>query len=235
MSAKAELHLFDKTFTILYFNSGMHTLTDYRGKSWGTPDGGLISIVIPCPQKPSEFLDAMLHDQMVRGKIVFWKWDGIHVDATLDFANAHIINRETVFYNEGNRHNYTMRVVISPGIQRYRDAIFEKSWNPSNPFAESTTPVMMREEKKPTFLGYHFETLDGDIIAQQDINDGDEIYLVIESEDATNEETQINLDDKSLDYEYQGKPIKNDILTGIIIQGDISKYKLKAVKQQNKA
>ncbi len=58
-----------------------------------------------------------------------------------------------------------MRVVISPGIQRYRDAIFEKSWNPSNPFAESTTPVMMREEYlEPILLDSYYEDKKGNRI-----------------------------------------------------------------------
>ncbi|WP_025742866.1 type VI secretion system tube protein TssD [Aquimarina pacifica] len=146
MSAKAMLYLFDQEFSILYFNSGLHIPADFRGQPWGTPDGGIISLVIPTPKKPQEFLESMLSDRTINGSVRFYKWDGIHVDADLQFANAYIIERETSFYSEGTD-NYTMRVVISPGIQKYRGTTFEKSWNPNDPFVDDT-PVMMREEKE---------------------------------------------------------------------------------------
>ncbi len=199
MSTKAKLYLFDREFTILYFTSGMYTPTDYRGKPWGTPNGGLISVVIPCPQKPSEFLDAMIHDQMVTGKIQFWKWDGIHVGATLEFANAHIIERETNFYSDRARYNYTMRVVISPGIQRYRSTIFEKSWNPSNPFVESTTPVLTRESLQPQITRIAWvnadeqqediteigSTQNASLVAEINNPQGTTVTVTIEKEDGT--------------------------------------------------
>ncbi len=199
MSTKAKLYLFDREFTILYFTSGMYTPTDYRGKPWGTPNGGLISVVIPCPQKPSEFLDAMLHDQMVSGKIQFWKWDGIHVDAALEFANAHIVNRETVFYSDRARYNYTMRVVISPGIQRYRGTTFEKSWNPSNPFVESTAPVLTRESLQPQITRIAWVNADeqqediteigsnqnASLVAEINNPQGTTVTVTIEKEDGT--------------------------------------------------
>ena len=43
----------------------------------------------------------------------------------------------------------------------------------------------------------------------------------------------IDLDDKSLDYEYNGKRLENDIIRNISITGDQTKLKLKAVKQED--
>ncbi|WP_025742298.1 type VI secretion system tube protein TssD [Aquimarina pacifica] len=233
MSAKAELHLFDQEFTILYFNSGLHTPTDYRGQPWGTPDGGVISVVIPTPRKPQEFLESMQSDRMIRGKIRFHKWDGIHIDAELEFANAYIIERETSFYSQGTD-NYTMRVVISPGIQRYRGVTFEKSWNPSDPFIEDTTPVMMREENvEPELIDSYYQDKNGNRIPENRLKAGSEIYYVIKSSSAIGKEASIDLNNNKLDFEYNGSVLEDDILT-INVTSDTMKLSLKAIKQQKK-
>ncbi len=228
--SKAVLHLFDKEFSILYFGSEFHSLTDYRGQPWGTPDGGLISVVIPCPKKPSEFLDSMLSDQIIRGKIQFWKWDGIHIDAELEFANAYIVERETNFYSTGTN-NYTMRVVISPGIQRYRGTTFEKSWNPSNPFKKSTTPMIMREtpDTRPKVIRHYITDLQGTEL--DEYQRGDHLYCVLETDHMLGKTVDIDLSTFDVPFLYQGKRIKDQIIRQYTIGADIEKIALQVIPE----
>ncbi len=149
---------------------------------------------------------------------------------TLEFIDACCINYVEHFDANGTTCMTISLEITSTAVKDSNsNTEFSEYWRTTFPIK---VPVTEREEKKPTFIGYHFEDNLGEIVEQNKINVGDEIYLIVETKNATGEETTIDLADKSIDYEYQGKPLKNDILKGIIIQGDISKYKLKAISQQ---
>ncbi len=206
-------------------------LVDNTGRPKTDVKGGKIHILIESTSNDELFYDWMFSNYtMYKGYVRFYKRDGLSKLFDFEFANCHCVNLSENFNAESGE-PLKMKLTLSPGIQRVRGQIFEKLWNPSNPFVEAA-PITKREEKEPEFLGYHFEDENGEIIEKEDIEVGDEIFLVIETQNAEGEETTIDLADKSIDYEYQGKPLKNDILRGIIIQGDISKYKLKAINQQ---
>ena len=67
-----------------------------------------------------------------------------------EFGNCHCVQLEEKFNAEGDD-PLKMELLLSPGIQRVRGQIFEKNWNPSNPFAEAT-PVTELEEKEPKII-----------------------------------------------------------------------------------
>lgn len=196
MGAKAKLYLLDQELDILFFNSGLYVPTDYQGKPWGTPDGGMISVVIPSPPKTNAFLENLLDDRMVKGSIKFYKWDGIHPEAELEFANAYIVEYGKDFHNTSVNY-YHMTLSISPGIQRYRGTIYERSWNPDNPFIADDTPVLTREDKEPRFLSItYFDENNNEInesrftntakikVATADIDEGESVEIILERENS---------------------------------------------------
>ena len=60
-----------------------------------------------------------------------------------------------------------------------------------------------------------------------------EIYLCVETENASNQTLTINLNDSRIDYEYEGQIVENDVLKDISITGDITHIKLKTIEPKN--
>lgn len=108
-----------------------------------------------------------------------------------------------------------------------------KSWKVTDLMANAnvTTTTIINEEE-PNFISHHFENMQGVVIEQEEIEKGDEINLIIESVNGDGRSVTINLDDELLDYEYNGKRLENDILKNIILTGDVTTIKLKAIKQK---
>ena len=89
--------------------------------------------------------------------------------------------------------------MISPGIQRYHGTIFEKSWNPSNPFVENTTPVLTRESLQPQITRIAWvnadeqqediteigSTQNASLVAEINNPQGTTVTVTIEKEDST--------------------------------------------------
>jgi len=232
MAFQAKLFINDEERNVLDSSFLYQQLIDSNGRPKTMIHGGGINLLVESTKNDELFYDWMFSTHTTyQGYIRFYKRDGYSKLFDFEFANCHCIHLEEKFNAEGNS-PLKMELVLSPGIQKVRGQIFEKNWNPSNPF-ENAAPITEREEKEPEFLGYHFEDKEGEVIEKDEIDVDDEIYLVIETQDAEGESVTIDLDDKSLDYEYQGKRLENDVIRNVIITGDQTKLKLKAVKQED--
>ncbi len=97
-------------------------------------------------------------------------------------------------------------------------------------------PTVTDEEEAtntPSLLGCHLEDLEYNTVTKDDIQVGDEFYIVVKSEYASGQSMSIDLEDRAKDFEYNGVHMKDDIIRGIPIQGDITKVKVKAIATQN--
>ncbi|AWL77994.1 hypothetical protein [Capnocytophaga canimorsus] len=63
---------------------------------------------------------------------------------------------------------------------------------------------------------------------------GQDIYLIIKGENLKGEETDLDLSDDEIDFEYQGERLVNDVLKGYIFENDKQeKIPLKVVAPKN--
>ena len=69
-------------------------------------------------------------------------------------------------------------------------------------------------------------------LSKDKIKVGEEIILIIESNNATGETFAFDLDDQNLNYEHNGVKLKNDILE-VQITNDVQQVPLKAISQEN--
>ncbi|SEK37761.1 hypothetical protein SAMN04487910_0382 [Aquimarina amphilecti] len=232
MAFQAKLFINDEERNVIDSTFLYQQLMDSNGRPKTTIQDGKINVLIESTKNDELFYDWMFSTHTTyNGYVRFFKRDGFSKLFDFEFANCHCVHLEEKFNAEGNS-PLKMELVLSPGIQRVRGQIFEKNWNPSNPFTNAT-PITEREEKEPEFLGYHFEDKEGEVLEKDEIEVDDEIYLVIETQDAVGESITINLDDKSLDYEYQGNRLENDVIRNVSITGDQTRVKLKAIKQED--
>lgn len=87
--------------------------------------------------------------------------------------------------------------------------------------------------KKPEIVGYYFKDINGKRISQDKLDPEMEIYLCVETENASNQTLTINLNDPRIDYEYKGQIVENDVLKDISITGDTTHIKLKTIEPKN--
>ena len=207
-------------------------LIDSNGRPKTSVQGGQIHFVLESTKNDELFYDWMFsNNTMYKGYIRFYKRDGLSKLFDFEFANCHCVYLEEKFNAEGND-PLKMELTLSPGIQRVRGQIFEKLWNPSNPFTNAA-PITERETKKdPEMLESYYEDKKGNRIPDNKIKVGDELYLVIKSKNANGKLVSISLADNIRDFEYNGEVLENDLLEGIVIKADIQRVALKVVPQQ---
>ncbi|MGH1485270.1 MAG: PAAR domain-containing protein [Cellvibrionaceae bacterium] len=88
-------------------------------------------------------------------------------------------------------------------------------------------------EIKPIILRAYYEYRDGTSIPKNQVKPGDEINWVVISLHAVGKTISIDLSDNSHDFEYNGSPLENDKMSGVVVSGDIHKVPLKVIKQKN--
>ncbi|MFI8604690.1 type VI secretion system tube protein TssD [Cellulophaga baltica] len=229
MAFLAKLFINGEQRNVLNGNYVYHQLLDARGKPKAKVEGGQLNFVVESTGDDSLFHLWMLDDyQMYDGYIRFFKRDGLSKLFDFEFANCYCVGLREQFSATGHD-PLKMELTITPGIQRVRDVIFEKVWNPSNPFREQAETTVINNE--PNILGYHIEDINGNAIDKTEIDIDEEIYLIVESENAVGKVFEIDLDSNRLDFEHNGLPLNNDILE-FQITSDVEQIHLKAIAQQ---
>ncbi len=132
------------------------------------------------------------------------------VSGDLEFANAKFKNWGESNTYEGFEDIDLMRVVIHPLIVRYQGVVTELPRNPSNPFAERTAPVTVREDTTKQLTEYLLTDLEGNTISDYDA--GQTIILHIKTENRVGDTVTINLNDNEHDFKRKGVFLENDTL-----------------------
>ncbi len=228
MSFLAKIFISGEERMILDATQVYRKFSDPNGKASSSAFGSTLDFSIESTADDSFFYQKMFSPSTsFDGEIVFYRRDGISTLFRIEFANAYVTRLQEIF-NATNNSPLHMRLSISWGIVRMKGVIHEEYWNPNNPFIEIEPTEINNLE--PEIIRYHIEDIDNNTIDKEEINIGDEIYLVIESSNAIGKSFIINLEDRKLDYEHENRSLKNDKLT-VNITDDIQRIHLKAIKQ----
>jgi len=171
---------------------------------------------------------ALSPDTMCEGYIRFYKRDGMSKLMDYEFYDTHIVGYQRDF--EGYYGKVTTdKYVLSPGILRIGDMVFEKWWKVSD-LAVKDAPAPAQEPKKePTVKDYFITDKDGNRIEKAKI--GETITLNISTQDMIGETMTINLNDTSIDFIYNGEKLENDTLKDLTITKNKEKIDLEVVRQ----
>ncbi|WP_108804424.1 type VI secretion system tube protein TssD [Aquimarina sp. Aq107] len=151
MAFQAKLFINDEERNVIDSTFLYQQLMDSNGRPKTTIQDGKINVLIESTKNDELFYDWMFSTHTTyNGYVRFFKRDGFSKLFDFEFANCHCVHLEEKFNAEGNS-PLKMELVLSPGIQRVRGQIFEKNWNPSNPFTNAT-PITEREEKEPKII-----------------------------------------------------------------------------------
>ncbi|WP_282165446.1 type VI secretion system tube protein TssD [Cellulophaga baltica] len=227
MAFLAKLFINGEQRNVLNGNYVYHQLLDARGKPKANVEGGQLNFVVESTGDDALFHLWMLDDyQMYDGYIRFFKRDGLSKLFDFEFANCYCVGLREQFSATGHD-PLKMELTITPGIQRVRDVIFEKVWNPSNPFAEA--PVVQEEEEEASISDLYYENADGKRITR--LRKNKSVFLIIKTTNMVGKSIDLDLSDSTFNFEYKGELLEGDQLLNQKVTANTMKLELITKKQ----
>ncbi|MBQ4819283.1 type VI secretion system tube protein TssD [Aquimarina sp. MMG016] len=145
MAFQAKLFINGEERNVLNSSFLYRQLIDHTGRPKTSVNGGQLHFILESTKNDELFYDWMFADhQTYQGYLRFYDRDGFRKLFDFEFANCHCVGLTESFSATGNE-PLRMELTLSPGIQKVRDQIFEKAWNPNNPFKEEAVPVTTLE------------------------------------------------------------------------------------------
>ncbi|MBX2809240.1 MAG: hypothetical protein KTR20_11475 [Cellvibrionaceae bacterium] len=114
---------------------------------------------------------------------------------------------------------------------KHPDGSLTPSIKSNAPVFYTQTPSQEEESNPPQIIEAYYEYSDGSPIPDNTVKIGDEVNWVLKTKNAIGKSIAIDFDDNTKDFEYNGLPIFEDILRGIVITSDVQKLRLKIIKQ----
>jgi len=230
MAFQAKLFINDEERNVLNSAFLYQQLVDSNGRPKSSIQGGNINLMVASTKNDELFYDWMFSTHIMNnGYVRFYKRDGYSKLFDFEFGNCHCIHLEEKF-NAVSNDPLKIELILSPGIQRVRGVLFEKNWNPSNPF-DNATPITERaEEDKPEIVDFYIETNGEDSNTKYKV--GDTISVVIISKNKIGDLVDIDLKDKTKDFKYNGEIVLNDIIKDFEIRSNKEVLKLEVIENQ---
>ncbi len=229
MSIIAKLHVGGKEFTILQFRYGITQNADYNGYPSAKPIGGHWSIVLEST-KDAVFYEWMIAENTLKNVEIVLSSSSFNTKTrTIKLYDVYCVKYHENFDGVNNQPMQTF-IELSPAIMMDSGVkIFEKYWKVSNLFDNNAAPTVIREEE-PEIVDCYYTDLDGN--EQAESVAGDEVYLVLQTENAIGKTIDIDLSNHSKDFIYNDAIIENDILKDFSVTSDLHKIKLRVIAQQ---
>ena len=230
MSFKAKIFTEGQDRNILNASMIYSKFADVNGKPTADAMGQAINIRIESTGNDDFFYHNMFSlISKCKGEIIFYKRDGLSTLFKMEFANAQITGLSEHFNAINNMPLY-LNLVISWGIMRMRNIVFEKPWNFNNPFLKGAAPTIINQEDEKELTRYFLTDLQGNEI--NDYKTGETIILNIATKNRIGDSITVNLNDVEHDFKYKGQLLVNDTLSGIVVGSDLEQLELEVIKQQ---
>lgn len=232
------LHFLGQEIDLLYIDTVYHKNYDeYKGIPVAYNQGGLLYFEFLYEQTYSIFLERMLTVNyelykrgypLDKGKVIFYDADGTILKKWL-FKDATIVYYKVNF--DANGGGMTVKMVISPAIQDYGAKIHR--WWHVTPIEEETyqSPIQTYENINKRIVDFYYT--DKDNKRDTKLTYGEKAYLVLESRNMIGEIVDLKLDTKTIDFTYNDKRIKNDIIKDYKIKSDTDKIPVYVISEDN--
>ncbi len=231
MSLVAKLYLEDKEINILDFKFRFTRSTDEHGKPMGKPRGTLFEIIFETTSDQSFMTWSIATDMTKHVKIVVSPVTAASKSRVIELYDVHCVHFKNNF-NAQDGEPMTTLIHLTPAIMiddGYK--VLDHYWKKTdlNAAAPATT---VESEEDPVLVDVYYVDEDNKRLNKDKLQIGQQVYLVIESENGVGKKISMSLNDSSRDFEYQGKRLENDILRDVGITVNKQKFALKVVEQQ---
>ena len=241
MPFKATLYLDDTQRSILNANYVIRQGMDLYQRPNAFPHGGYISIRLEITGDEDTLWEWAVSPTMMRnGKIRFFRRDGQSRMADLEFWDAYCIDLSESFSAYSSK-AMTLQLILSPGIVRFRHAVFEKHWKVTDLSLVGTTGTayaqeeevkeVVQEEETTVLEECYYENGDGKKLKK--LKPGI-INIVIKSSGVSGKTVSIEIDDELEGYDiyHFGEKVSGGVLSEILINGDIHKEEIELVSNK---
>ncbi|MCF6346977.1 MAG: hypothetical protein L3J20_01590 [Flavobacteriaceae bacterium] len=231
MSLKAEVDFAGFIFKATVFIRQMHQIVDGTGKPFGRPTGHLIDLIFESSKDTNEFLAWLVGQSMKEIKIVFSPITGNGKSRTIWLRDAYCIYFKEHFISTTTQ-AMTTTVTISAGIVDDGGVIHYEHWKVSDihpPKMVEPTPIP--REEKPKIIDFYYTDIDGN--RDTKLTYGEKAFLVLRSKKMTGETVDLKLDTKVIDFIYNGKRIKDDIIKDYTIKSNTDKIPVEIISEDN--
>ncbi len=228
MSFLAKLFINGRVINLLDTNIQFYQqMNPANFKPAALPMGGVFEITVEADGSTDLLNLALSPDTMCEGYIRFYKRDGMTKMVDYEFFDTHVVRYLRTF--EGYYGKVTTdRYILSPGILRIGDMVFEKWWKVSDLAMKDMPVPPVEPQKNPTVKDYFITDKGGNRIKKTKI--GEKITLNISTQDMIGELMTISLNDPTADFMYMGQVLENDTLKDLTITKNMEKIELEVVK-----
>ena len=227
---KAILHVDDLSVNVLSYEFGFKKITDEKYQPYpGAQFKGLVVKVegtanniwwehaiadhMPIPKVTLELQPAVLGQQ---------KTTYHH------FYDCHITSYKSKFSSGTKQPYYEMFLITSQGFESTASvAVYQTKLRKT--FDRNVTPVV-RETDEGQFVNAFFEDVSGNALTK--LNSGLTVHLIVETEAMQSKLVTIDLKGYGVDFEHQGKPLKNNVLENLKIVGNRQVVILQTLKKE---
>ncbi len=232
MSLVAKMYVEDKEINILDFKFRFTRSTDEHGKPMGKPRGTIFEIIFETTADQSFMSWSIATDITKHVKIVVSPVTAMSKSRIIELYDVHCVYFKNNF-NAQDGEPMTTLVHLTPAIMiddGYK--LLDHYWKKTDLSANAPVTVLNNEEdEKSTIIDYYVIGEEGKRVT--DFKIGDKITLVIESEGMEGKTIDIDLADKSHDFEYQGNRLLNDRLAKYQITSEQDKIELLVLAPEN--
>ncbi len=230
MSFLAKLFINGRSINILDTNIRFYQeVNPANFKPASLPMGGVFNLKVEADGTTDLLTYALSPGMMCEGYIRFYKRDGLSKMMDYEFFDTHVVRYQRNFNGYYGKVT-TDEFVLSPGILRIGDAVYEKSWKISDLDAKDAPVPVPEPKKEPLVKDYYITDKDGNRIEETRI--GEKITLNIKTQDMIGETMTINLSDPTADFIYMGQVLENDTLKDLTIGKNMEKIELEVVEQK---
>ncbi len=226
------IHKPDKKYRLLnlFFNFSQSLGTNNKPRS--IPMGGQLQLTIPAVDKDLELLNWTIHSTMQKkGRIEIMARDGGSIGFKMEFANAYATSATYIYHSDSSEPmNYT--ITVTAGILRINgdnSTIHKQTWDDGTAF-DTPTPVKVIEDNELQIIDCYYTDLEGNEVAEPSV--GEEVYVVLHTENGVGETTDVDLSNHTKDFEYNGKVLENDIIKDYLINSNEDRIRLRVIAQQ---
>ncbi len=149
----------------------------------------------------------------------------------LKLYDCHLLRWDNRFTANGSQPMHEILHISAGGVKDNNSAVeYSAPWRKTFDMDDVEPTTLDQEE--PKIIDCYYTDLEGNKNVELEI--GNEVYLVLKTENMIGELQDIDLSNNKKDFQYKGERLKNDMLTNFAINSDLHKIKLKIIAPQEK-
>ncbi len=230
MSVKAKIIIDEKEINVLYYDYGFKQNTDISGRPFAKPVFVGLQLVIET-RKDIELADwAFAANQTKQLELYIYPVIMGGKTRKIYFYDCHLLQWDNHFSSTGNQPMTETLHISAAGVKDSNSrAEYSTYWRTT--FRQQDIEKVTVEEgnnQEPHIIEFLITDSDGNVKPKYKIDEY--IYLRVKSINKIGDSIDIQLKEKTKDFEYLGERLDNDTLTGYTIKSNQDTIKLKVIK-----